>query len=162
MATNEKIITAIREGNARVQQTFGPLSDAQLQTKVHDGENGWTAKEILAHLAGRQSTYDLLVHLAGSNAAPPAGGFDIDAWNQEIVNARRDKSRDELLTEFHTTHNALIERVRGMSNAELQQTLTLRHGPVSLDRVAQNSGGTHSVAHAREVEQALGISSPTA
>ena len=52
MATREEIIGAIQQGIATVDQTFGDLSDEQLATEVYEG--GWTAKGILAHLAGRK------------------------------------------------------------------------------------------------------------
>ena len=51
MATKQEITAAIREGIEHVERTFGALTDDQLRVKVHEADGGWTAKEILAHLA---------------------------------------------------------------------------------------------------------------
>ena len=54
MVAKEQITTAIQQGIADVEATFGGLSDAQLTTQVYTEPGGWTARDILAHLAGRE------------------------------------------------------------------------------------------------------------
>jgi len=163
MASKEEIATAIHTGNTRVAHTFGALSDAQLATTVHEGAGGWTAKQALAHLAARQSTYDLLIRMAGSErAAAGSDSFDIDAWNQKGVDERQDRSRDVLLEEFRTTHERLAERVQAMSDAELSRVVPLPQGPATLGDVLHIAGGAHSVRHAEAVEKALGLHAPKA
>ncbi len=161
MASKEEIVTAIHTGNARVAQTFGALSDAQLATPVNEGAGGWTAKQILAHLAARQSTYDLLIGMAGRERTADSGRFDIDAWNQKGVDERQDRSRDALLEEFRATHERLAERVQAMPDAELPRIVAMPRRSATLGDVLRNSGGTHSVSHAEEVEKALGLSAPS-
>lgn len=162
MASKREIIAAIRQGNDRVGRTFGSLSNAQLATNVHEGEDGWTVKQILAHLAARGDTYDVLIGMAGSDRPVLGGDFDIDAWNRSQVEARRDRSRDALLDDFRAAHERLIARVQEMPDAQLQRTIVFPRGPVSLDDVLRNSGGLHSVSHAEEVEKALGLDAPSA
>ncbi len=159
MATQQEIGAAIRAGTARVTQVFGALSDEQLAAQVHAGEGGWTAKQILAHLAGRQAGYDRMIGMAESGASWPAD-FNVDTWNQSQVDARVDKSRDELLAEFLTVHAALLARAEGMTDAELARTLQLPRGAVPLGDVLRMSGGLHAANHAVEVEQALGTAPP--
>ena len=71
MATKQEIIAAIREGIEQVERTFGALNDEQLRVKVHESDGGWTAKEILAHLAGRARGYETMRNLA-PEIRPPA------------------------------------------------------------------------------------------
>ncbi len=156
MATKQEITASIREGMERVQRTFGSLSDEQLATKVHDGEGGWTAKQILAHLAGRQAGYDRTIAMAESGGGMPAT-FDLNAWNQQHVDARADRSRDELLAEFMAVHWALIDRVRTLPEETLAKTIQRPTGAVALSDALRGSGGLHSVTHAAEVERALGL-----
>lgn len=157
MATKQEIITAIRQGIERVEQTFSGLSDAELDKPVHAGEGGWTARQILAHLAGRADSYQMMFQLA---EAPPqqqgAPSFDVNHWNQGIVDARVGKSRDDLLAEFRETHESLIQRVEALPDETLQQTVTMPRGPVTVGDALLGSGGQHSISHAEEVEQALG------
>src|ERR671932_2763059 len=80
MATKQEIIAAIRQGQERVRATFGQLSEEQLATRVHDDEGDhWTAKQVLAHLAGRAAGYARLMQLAQGQppSAPPGGRFDV-------------------------------------------------------------------------------------
>jgi hypothetical protein len=154
MPTKPEIIQAINAGIERVDQTFGNLSDEQLATKVHDGENGWTAKQVLAHLAGRAETHDMMSKMA-QGAPPPDGPFDVNTWNQRIVDDRADASRDDLLTEFRAAHERLAARVEGMPDAMLEMEITTPRGTSTMGEVLMGSGGMHSISHAEEVEQAL-------
>ncbi|MHB8645350.1 MAG: VOC family protein, partial [Thermomicrobiales bacterium] len=156
MATKQEITDTIRQGNQRVTQTFSGLTDAQLNTRVHFDEIGWTAKQLLAHLAGRAPGHARMIGMAESGGGMPAD-FDLNAYNQRIVDERADKSRDALIAEFLTVHEALIERVQGMSDAQLSKTMQWRGGEIPLSDVLRGSGGQHSINHAAEAEKVLGF-----
>jgi hypothetical protein len=157
MATKQEIVDGIRAGMARVQQTFGTLTDGQLATKVHESDGGWTAKEILCHLAGRADVFTLLSQFAETGSFP--ANFDGAHWNQERVDARIGKSRDELLAEFRSVHEAWIERVGGLSDEVLAKTVQRATGPTTFGDMLRGSGGTHSINHTIEVEKALNLPS---
>ena len=124
MATKEEIIATIRQGIDRVERTFGRLTDEQLATQVHSEEAGWTARDILTHLAGRAQGYDLTFRLAEGAPTPPRpGGFDVNAWNQDRIAERAGKSRDELLAEFRQGHEDLIAKVQALPDEQLERTI---------------------------------------
>ena len=158
MASREEIVGAIQQGIAAVDRVFGNLTDEQLATEVY--ENGWTAKGVLAHLAGRQSSYDMLINLAQGGALPeaPEGGFDVDHWNQTIVDQRTDKSRDELLAEFRSVHQTLEARISELDDQTLGATVTTPRGEALASDVLAGSGGMHSINHSADVSKALGLS----
>ncbi|MCA1668496.1 MAG: VOC family protein [Thermomicrobia bacterium] len=105
--------------------------------------------------------------MAESGEGLPSG-FDVNAYNQAIVDERANKSRDTLLAEFLAVHEALIERVQGMSDAQLSKTMQWRTGEIPLGDVLRGSGGQHSINHAAEVTRVLrlpdrnGLASPFA
>lgn len=154
MATKQEIIAAIQQGIQRVEQTFSDLSDEQLDKRVHEGADGWTACQILAHLAGRSDSYQMMFQLAEAPPPQDRPAFDVNHWNQQIVDARAGKSKDELLTEFRETHERLIQQVEALPDAALLQTVTMPRGPITVGDALAGSGGMHSVRHAEEVEQA--------
>ncbi|MDQ6604362.1 MAG: VOC family protein [Chloroflexota bacterium] len=156
MATKQEITETIRQGNQRVMQTFGGLTEEQMNTRVHFDDIGWTAKQLLAHLAGRAPGHARMIGMAESGAGLPAD-FDLNAYNQQIVDERKDKSRDALIAEFLTVHDALIERVNGMSDEQLAKTMQWRTGEIPLSDVLRGSGGQHSTNHAAEAEKVLGL-----
>lgn len=159
MATKHEITETIRQGNERVTRTFSALTEEQLNTRVHFDEIGWTAKQLLAHLAGRAPGHARIIAMAEGGAGFPPG-VDINAYNQQGVDERSDKSRDALLAEFLTAHDALIERVQGMTDEQLSRTLQWRQGEMVLSDVLRGSGGQHSINHAAEMERVLGIAAP--
>ncbi|MDQ6604361.1 MAG: VOC family protein [Chloroflexota bacterium] len=156
MATKQEITDTIRRGNQRVTQTFDGLTEQQLDTRVHFDDIGWTARQLLAHLAGRAPGHERMIAMAGSGAGFPPD-FDVNAFNQEIVDARVGKSRDALIAEFLIAHDALIERVNGMSDEQLAATMQWRTGEIPLSDVLRGSGGQHSLNHAAEMEKVLGL-----
>jgi len=156
MATKREITDTIRQGNQRVTRTFSALTEEQLNTRVHFDPIGWTAKQLLAHLAGRAPGYERIIGMAESGAGSPPG-FDVNAYNQRIVDERADKSRDALIAEFLTAHEALIARVEGMSDAQLRTTMPWRQEMMPLGDVLRLAGGQHSINHTAEMEKALGF-----
>ncbi len=158
MATRDEINGAIQQGIAAVDETFGGLTDEQLAVEVY--ENGWTAKEVLAHLAGRQAAYDMMINLAqgGELPQPPGGGdFDVDHWNQQVVDQLVEKPRDELIAESRAVHEALSARIAELDDETLAATIVLPRGEMVASDVLAGSGGMHSVTHSADVAKALSL-----
>lgn len=156
MPNKDEITVAISDGVDTVVETFSGLSDEQLDTQVY--EDGWTAREVLAHLAGRQASYEMMSKLA-QGGPPPAnmGSFDVNAWNQQHVDVRIEKNRDELIEEYRQVHLALLARVQGMDEETLGRTIMGPRGETTVGAQLMGSGGTHSSTHANDVKQALGL-----
>jgi len=156
MPTRDEITVAISDGVDTVVETFSGLSDEQLATQVYD--EGWTARDVLAHLAGRQASYEMMSKLA-QGGPPPAnmGSFDVNAWNQQHIDARAGQSRDELIEEFRQVHLAVLARVQGMDEETLGRTFQGPRGETTVGAQLMGSAGTHSSTHANDVKQALGL-----
>jgi DinB superfamily len=155
VASKVEIVAMIEQGTAQVQRIFGPLSDAQLRTRIHQGEGGWTAREVLAHLAARQPINDRLLQLAAGDGMPLSGNLNADEWNQTLVDERLDKTKDTLLAEFQAVQASLIARVEAMPDHMLAKPVPLPQGEMPLGDVLGLAGGMHAGGHAQEVEQAL-------
>ena len=160
MANRQEVIAAIQEGIGRVEATFGGLTDEQLSVTVHEADGGWTARQVLAHLAGRAVGHQMLLSMATAATPPDLSGFNVNDWNQQIVDERAGRSRDELLQEFRQAHEALIESVRELPDGAFEKLVpSPRGGEVALGEMLAGSGGRHSVNHTVEVEQVLGLTS---
>jgi hypothetical protein len=158
MASKQEIIAAIQEGIDRVDATFGSLTGEQLGVTVHEGDGGWTAGQVLAHLAGRAQGHQMMLSMATEAAPTGFAGLDVNHWNQQIVDERAGRSRDELLQEFRQAHEALIENVRELPDDAFATMIpSPRGGEIALGEMLAGSGGRHNVNHTVEVEQALGM-----
>jgi hypothetical protein len=153
--TKEEVIATIQAGSDDVRRTFGPLDEAQLQTQVHTAAGGWTARDLLAHLAARQPVNDRVLGLAQANAAPFPGNFDPDHWNQTLVDAQASKSKEELLAQFQGVQDRLVAAVRDLPDDVLARPIPLPMGETPLGDVLAMAGGQHASHHAQEVAQAL-------
>jgi hypothetical protein len=160
--TKAEIIATIQAGTADVQRTFGPLDDAQLETPVHTGEGGWTARDLLAHLAARQPVNDRLLGLAQADAEPFPSNFDPDAWNQTLVAAQASKSKEALLAQFQGVQDRLVAAAQDLPDDVLSRAIPLPMGEAPLGDVLAMAGGAHASHHAQEVAQALAASPPRA
>lgn len=159
MTAKQEIIDAIEQGIQKVEQTYNGLSEDQLATKVHadQGEGGWSAREVLAHMAGRSASHDMMFSMAEGQAPSGGGDFNPDAWNKRFVDERAGRDKDELLAEFRQVHERLIQRVRDTPDEELQKTIMGPRGETTLADMLKGSGGMHSINHAREVEEAMNL-----
>jgi uncharacterized protein (TIGR03083 family) len=161
MTSREEIVAAIRQGVERAGATFGALSAEQLDRQVHTGESGWTAHQVLAHLAGRSYNYEILFRMAAGELTPDLGSFDIDRQNEQIIEQLSGKSRNELLDEVRAVHERMIEQVRAAPDELLEREFPLPSGSLPFGRVLMSAAGRHTVHHTAEVEAALGLSAPS-
>jgi hypothetical protein len=93
-------------------------------------ENGWNAREILAHLASIEWAYPRLIDLARGeppqkappaqpSATPPSGGFtpQIMNYNERQVAKRADYTVEQLLEEFEANRAATVAAVESAEEA---------------------------------------------
>lgn len=117
-ASREDVLTAVRG-----------MSPAAMEEGRY--ENGWNARQILAHLASIEWTYPKLIDVARAADATPRQGADVparemrggnDSYNDRQVAKRADKSVAELLAEFEENRAATLRAVEG-----IDEDLLARH-----------------------------------
>lgn len=155
MFARREVVAAIRDATRRSAATFGALSDAQLAVRVGDGSgaDAWTAREVLAHLAGRALLYALLIELARTGLR--LDDFDVDEFNALRVHDRRERGVADLLAEFRTTHEELARWVA--VEPAFEQSVRLNGRAMPLSTVLLVEAALHSLEHAAAVRQAVGL-----
>jgi hypothetical protein len=149
-----------------LQQTRGEVLD-QLQkmpaVEFEQGryENGWNARQILAHLASIEWTYPRLIDIArgvepkkkpDAPSKPSSGG--IVSYNDRQVAKREGLSVDELLEEFERNREATIKAV-GEAEEELltKEVRTAGGFEGPLTQVMQWVAVDHVRAHLADIVQ---------
>jgi hypothetical protein len=156
MTSKDEILDAMRQATADVLRTFGPLTAAQLDCRVHQEEGGWTAKEVLAHLAAGGVTYERMLQRLVDGQPIFGQVGSLHDRNHQMVAAYVEKDKDELLAAFQAGQTALAAKVQALSDDLLASVVAL-----SPDRQMPKAdlllmiGGKHASGHAQEVEQAL-------
>ena len=74
-----------------------------------DGYDGWSCKDLLAHLSSTEASLPAVVGSATAPAKPGAEPFDADRWNRSQVRKRAETDAQELLNEFDMGTTRLVE-----------------------------------------------------
>ena len=73
------------------------------------GYDGWTCKDLLAHLSSSEASLARLVASANEPPNPDAPAFDANRWNAAMVRRRANTDPQELLNEFDLGTNQVVE-----------------------------------------------------
>jgi hypothetical protein len=116
----EQLLTNLRNSGSEFVEKLRPLDAAKFEEGRY--ENGWNARQILAHVAAIEWSYPKLIDLArDTQSAPPPrpseappqrtaqGG--INSYNDRMVERYADASVAELLDVFERNRAATIEAV---------------------------------------------------
>lgn len=106
-----ELMQRIEQDWTELMNQVGRLSEAQLETPLDDG---WSAKDHLAHLAAWER-HLLLAHLQGRPAAESldvdeatAAQYDIDTLNEIIYRRNQSRPANEVLAELRQIHAQVV------------------------------------------------------
>jgi uncharacterized damage-inducible protein DinB len=117
-----ELLAALRQSGAEFVEKVAALPARSLEAGRY--ENGWNARQILAHVAAIEWTYANLIDIArsadpgatGDSVVPPTrevqGGMD--AYNARQVEKRKDATVAELLDEFARNREKTIAAVEAL------------------------------------------------
>ena len=124
--TRDDLLAALRDDAARLPEVVAAIGAGDLERGVY--ENGWSARQLLAHLAAIEWTYPRLIEQARSPIEPPptssssgSGSFNMDAYNHRQVSNRADATIPELLAEFAHNRQATISAIADAEQELLSQ-----------------------------------------
>jgi len=149
--TKRELLDLLRAQARQVEDAVRALSPEQLEQGRY--EDGWNARQILAHVAAIEWTYPRLIDLAKGprDSAPPRttpapasapsdtapakpapaaapAASPIDSYNARQVEKRAGATVADLLQEFRTNRTALIAAVDATDEALLAVAITSAGG----------------------------------
>jgi hypothetical protein len=129
-------------------------------------ENGWNARQILAHLAAIEWTYPRLLELAAAAPATgdPGGGQargGMDAYNARQVEKRANASVGELLDELERNRAALVAAIETADPALLTAPIRSAGGRTgTVAQVLRDVAIAHVSGHLADILGATGTKEP--
>jgi hypothetical protein len=159
MATKQEVAQSLRAVVERAEEIAARLGEKDLACPVC--ENGWSVKQVFAHLASMGASPSFFIGMAQRAASGAGGGggggFDIDAFNKQQVEMRKDRSMAELLAEFRKGHEQGITLIDTTPDDVLEKKLAdpFRGGMATPLEMIQNSCSGHEGEHLDEVESVL-------
>ena len=157
--TRDDLLAALRDDAARLPQVVAAIGADDLERGVY--ENGWSARQLLAHLAAIEWTYPRLIEQARSPAEPgptssASGSFNMDAYNHRQVHNRADATIPELLEEFARNRQSTITAIAEAEQELLNQPTRSAGGAQgTLLDVLTNVTVEHVRTHLSDLESAV-------
>ena len=113
-------------GQQTVQQTIDGFPPTAWETAGACGE--WSVKDIIAHLASyEQVLVDILATFTAGGPTPTLNTFlEMGGkFNDNEVNRRKEKTIQDVLSEFNDTHSQVMSLIANIPAETLRQTGTL-------------------------------------
>ena len=120
--TRAELMEKIRQSRQELEAALARLTPEQMAEPVLPG--GWSAKDVLAHVAAWEGRMLRLILLAHNNQAPEPGELvfsqeDIDGFNERTFQANRSRPLGELQAEFEGSYAHSLQVIESMSDDEL-------------------------------------------
>lgn len=150
MTNISAIISDLKYGRARLLQAIEGLSRRELtELPIYEG---WTIKDVLAHVIGWDQRVLRTLPLMLQNRASEVASVEVDDFNRESVQSWRDKSLAEVLSEIHSTHQRILEILVGLDHKEIDMRRE-RHGRIiTIRSYVIDVMIEHDREHAAEIE----------
>ncbi|SRR6266487_857193 len=115
------ILNEMRTNYATLKEILAPLDRTQYSTE--GVIPGWSIKDILAHIAAWHHRLLIWLHAAIQNEKPTISGPDsveeMDALNAQFYIENKPRPLEEVLTDFRTTHQQIMDTVQAMHEEDL-------------------------------------------
>ncbi len=118
--TRERLLRILDDQAAKTARAIAGLDEATLNLPAR--EDGWTAKEILAHMIGAHDGFCLV---AQGRLPGEYGGtaFDLNAYNEAQRVACRDLPVAEVLARLEAARGRMRAYIEQVDEAEFQQVV---------------------------------------
>ena len=161
MASKQDASESLMLNVQRAEKMAANLTDADLAKPVCD--DGWTVKEVLAHLASMGASPVFFISMAQRAMSASGGGggmgagFDVDAFNKQQIEARKDKTVFELLAEFRQGHEKGVEMIAALPDelVAFKMPNPFQGGISTVLELIQGSSADHEAQHLMDIAQAL-------
>ncbi|MCL5266042.1 MAG: DinB family protein [Chloroflexi bacterium] len=154
MQDRKAVICSLEESRQELVALAKSLTSEQLQLPTEN--EGWSVKDTLAHVASSEGGLLATVNriLGGQVATRP--GFDLNAYNQQQVEKRRNRSVDELLAELDASRPEALKRFGELTDEQLATRGNMASGtPIDVISVFQRIGD-HERLHCDQIRKAIG------
>ncbi len=119
--TPEVMIEQIERSYAKILRLYRSVPVATLIEPMLP--NGWSVKDVLAHIAAWEWRCASLLDEVHDTDTPLKAEPDVDALNREIYLERRKWSWQEVEIDFWEAHKALLKAIRTLPPERLNDTI---------------------------------------
>lgn len=118
------LLKNLQDGYTEFDTLLGTLSEGQLTS---NGVNGaWSVKDNIAHLSSWHKRLIAMLQATIDNVdlPDPTPGLSEEEINEQFYQQNKDRSLNEVLSEFRSTHQQIIDKLQLMSDDDLNKPLS--------------------------------------
>jgi uncharacterized protein (TIGR03083 family) len=155
MATREDVIACLKNIRAEIDAVTDGVTDEAWTTPTY--EEGWNARQLLAHIASTSGTAGFVLMMAKTGGAGMPGDFDNDAFNRDQVAMRADKSVEDILNEVRSNIQRDVQQIEAAPVDLLGQHYAAPWGiEGEVAQVIIDSANGHLGGHIADLRAAFG------
>ena len=157
------ILNEISTSYAALEEILAPLDKTQYFTE--GVIPGWSIKDMLAHIASWHHRLLTWLDAAIRNVEPAIAGPDsveeMDALNAQFYQENKSRPLDEVLTDFRTTHQQIMDIIQAMREEDLisPQRFAWSQGSPLWQLVAGDTY-EHYQEHRKQIQEWLATTNP--
>jgi hypothetical protein len=157
--SKQELLDAIKESRAKLEDLLSGLSEDQMTQA--GAQDNWSIKDLLAHIIAWERLAMDRIHAATTGEAlqfPVIKTDDfVDTFNAEAFEANKDRALDDVLADFHATHQAFYAQIETLDENLLPQTLPFDWaGDLTFQVLISANTYWHYPEHAEAIENWLG------
>lgn len=151
----DQLLADLRDAPARIEAQLAAVPADGWDDVVHEGEGGFTRRQILAHVASNDQRQMTRVRVGSGIGGPAdeadlAAQADLDVWNREQVEARAGRMPAELIAEMHARRREFLALLESLSPEQRSRPIPFRGRTGPLTELAALIV-EHGAGHAREI-----------
>ena len=151
MADIQTIISDLEYGRSQLLKSIEGLSQREMtETPIYEG---WTVKDVLAHIIGWDQRTLQTLPLMLQNRADEVTGVEVEEHNQESIVAWRDKPLAEVLAVMKSTHQQIMEILAKADHVEIDLRRERNGRIITIRSYVIDVMMEHDRKHALEIEQ---------
>ena len=152
--TKQELLSRLEDERARLEDVTRALTPDQMTSAGAVGD--WSVKDVLAHLAMWTSRCVTVVFQAEQGQQPEDVGAmldDFEALNAEDYQLQKDRSLEQVLSDFRGTHRQLLRRLNAWAEADLanKKRFAYLRGQ-SLGEFINSEVADHDAEHRQQIE----------
>jgi uncharacterized damage-inducible protein DinB len=155
-----EIYALLDNSRHNLRKLLDGLQSADWEKQVQEGDNFWTVRQMVSHLADAQrGMTGQISNISVDKDVIPAD-FDLDRWNKRAVEKFAEKTPEELLVMLEEGQVNLKQVLAGLSDEQLDKRG--RHSSLEIMSVEEIARliGTHEAEHTKIIADSLGDYSP--
>lgn len=150
MISIAEVVSYLQFSRSLLLKSIEGLSQRELtETPIY---NGWTIKDVLAHIVGwDRRTVNTLSFIAADRAGE-VPGIDVETFNRQSVAVCADKTVAEVLAEAEELHRHIIDMITHMDYKEIDRRHDRNGRVITIRSYVIEIMAEHERAHAAEIE----------